>query len=205
MTVGGKLLSGRVHRSIIPKKLLRSHPAPVLALVGRAWVFPLPLPLPRQTSSWSLLSSSRSSPPLSQIRPAAQLGISVRFFENDSEFHDVADASLEHIAEVIDIIIEDHDIENVDCDLSDGVLNIAFPTGTWVLNKQAPNMQIWWSSPISGPKRYERVGESWVSTRDGRTLSEILREEMSAVLRLSAGGMDASLSPDELPFNETEL
>jgi len=47
--------------------------------------------------------------------------------------------------------------------------------------------------------------ESWVSTRDGNTLSEILREEISAVLRLSAGGMDASLSPDVLSFNETEL
>ena len=26
---------------------------------------------------------------------------------------------------------------------------------TWVINKQTPNRQIWWSSPISGPRRYE--------------------------------------------------
>ena len=44
---------------------------------------------------------------------------------------------------------------------------------TWVINKQAPNMQLWWSSPISGPLRFEYTGinnendmrsESWYST-----------------------------------------
>jgi len=29
--------------------------------------------------------------------------------------------------------------------------------GFWVINKQAPNQQIWWSSPISGPRRYEHM------------------------------------------------
>lgn len=29
--------------------------------------------------------------------------------------------------------------------------------GFWVINKQAPNQQIWWSSPISGPRRYEHL------------------------------------------------
>lgn len=29
--------------------------------------------------------------------------------------------------------------------------------GTYVLNKQPPNKQIWLSSPISGPKRYDWV------------------------------------------------
>lgn len=40
--------------------------------------------------------------------------------------------------------------------------------GTWVLNKQGPNKQIWWSSPISGPKRFEydvRL-KKWVNTRE---------------------------------------
>ena len=27
--------------------------------------------------------------------------------------------------------------------------------GTYVINKQTPNKQIWLSSPISGPKRYD--------------------------------------------------
>ena len=31
------------------------------------------------------------------------------------------------------------------------------PKGTYVLNKQPPNKQIWLSSPVSGPKRYDWV------------------------------------------------
>lgn len=73
-----------------------------------------------------------------------------------------------------------------------GVLNVVFPpAGTYVLNKQPPNKQIWLSSPISGPKRYDYVvlGESmhqkegaglddWVYLRDGTTLTALLRKEL---------------------------
>ena len=37
-----------------------------------------------------------------------------------------------------------------------GVLNLTLPPyGTYVLNKQPPNLQIWMSSPVSGPTRFE--------------------------------------------------
>ena len=39
---------------------------------------------------------------------------------------------------------------------------------TYVLNKQAPNKQIWWSSPISGPHRFEEDGERWADARRGQ-------------------------------------
>ena len=29
--------------------------------------------------------------------------------------------------------------------------------GTWVINKQPPNRQVWLSSPISGPRRFDWV------------------------------------------------
>lgn len=39
---------------------------------------------------------------------------------------------------------------------ADGVLTIEMTDGrAYVLNKQAPNMQVWLSSPISGPQRFE--------------------------------------------------
>lgn len=56
-----------------------------------------------------------------------------------------------------------------------------------MLNKQPPNRQIWLSSPVSGPKRYDWVakreggGEAegeWVYLRDGSTLSGLLEEEV---------------------------
>ena len=81
------------------------------------------------------------------------------------------------------------------------MLNISFPpVGTYVLNKQPPNKQIWLSSPTSGPKRFDYVvsGESmnekegsgsydWVYLRDGTRLSELLRKEL---------GVDMSVDHD---------
>lgn len=68
-----------------------------------------------------------------------------------------------------------------------GVMTIVLPPhGTYVLNKQPPNKQIWLSAPVSGPKRYDWVvkgntaetqrGE-WVYLRDGSTLTALVREE----------------------------
>ena len=36
-----------------------------------------------------------------------------------------------------------------------------------MLNKQVPNRQLWLSSPLSGPCRYEYVDGTWTHTRDG--------------------------------------
>jgi frataxin len=69
------------------------------------------------------------------------------------------------------------------------------PAGTYILNKQPPNKQIWLSSPISGPKRYdwvvrgdqqhekegtEGVGRAgqWIYLRDGSSLSGLVRKEV---------------------------
>lgn len=62
--------------------------------------------------------------------------------------------------------------------------------GTYVINKQPPNKQIWLSSPVSGPRRFDYVVVSdgqhqkegtatggWIYLRDGTTLNEILSEE----------------------------
>lgn len=65
-----------------------------------------------------------------------------------------------------------------------GVLTIEIKeVGTYVINKQPPNKQIWLSSPVSGPKRFDWAkgggpfGE-WVYARDDSTLTELLREEV---------------------------
>lgn len=90
-----------------------------------------------------------------------------------------------------------------------GVFTIVHPDkGTYVLNKQPPNKQIWLSSPISGPKRFDWVlrtggmhskqdtegshgamgddgqigGGQWTYLRDGTTLSQILNDELGVVL-----------------------
>lgn len=68
---------------------------------------------------------------------------------------------------------------------SSGVLTIKLgDIGSWVLNKQAPNKQIWWSSPLSGPRRfeYDESLKEWKNIRDGSLLRSNLAKEMNQVL-----------------------
>lgn len=81
------------------------------------------------------------------------------------------------------------------CYFQAGVLNITAPgIGTYVLNKQPPNKQIWLSSPLSGPKRFDwvvigdgqhekqdtrpYVGGQWIYLRDGSNLTTLLNAEL---------------------------
>ncbi|CAD6886510.1 unnamed protein product [Tilletia caries] len=65
--------------------------------------------------------------------------------------------------------------EEWDVEYSSGVLNLRLGKahGTYVLNKQPPNRQIWLSSPSSGPKRFDYEasgggeGDRWVCRREG--------------------------------------
>ena len=82
------------------------------------------------------------------------------------------------------------------------MLTLTFPpNGTYVINKQPPNKQIWLSSPLSGPKRYDWIviGEGmhqkqesgvgdWIYMRDGSTLNELLRKEIG----VNAAGKDVA-------------
>lgn len=45
--------------------------------------------------------------------------------------------------------------------------------------------QIWWSSPLSGPKRFEYTedGNLWFATQNGLSLVPLLAEELSHVLK----------------------
>ncbi|KAH9896179.1 mitochondrial chaperone Frataxin [Xylariomycetidae sp. FL2044] len=106
----------------------------------------------------------------------------------DEEYHAHADAYLETLLEKYEAMADSRN--DVDVEFSAGVMNVTVPNGEYVLNKQPPNKQIWLSSPISGPKRYDYVVISegqdqkqdtavyaWVYLRDGTTLSELLRKE----------------------------
>ncbi|CAM9654178.1 unnamed protein product [Scytosiphon promiscuus] len=101
---------------------------------------------------------------------------------SERDFHSVADEALEDIHDAVEEALEEGFPEDFDCNMSQGVLNIVVgDRGTWVLNKQSPNRQIWWSSPVSGPMRFEYHEDSsrWLNTRDGETeLQAILAMEM---------------------------
>uniref|UniRef100_A0AAV1TND9 ferroxidase n=1 Tax=Peronospora matthiolae TaxID=2874970 RepID=A0AAV1TND9_9STRA len=97
----------------------------------------------------------------------------------EREFVELADETLHEIQNWLDGIEEM--LDNSDIMFTQGVLKIDLGEhGTWVLNRQVPNRQIWWSSPISGPRRYEYDAEHghWVNTRDKGELVELLRSEI---------------------------
>lgn len=68
-----------------------------------------------------------------------------------------------------------------------GVLNVNLGPkyGTYVINRQSPNRQIWLSSPVSGPKRYDFAVDKncWVYKHDGITLHDLLQEEFSKIVK----------------------
>ena len=66
----------------------------------------------------------------------------------------------------------------------DGVLTVQFgvPHGTYVINRQTPNLQIWLSSPISGPKRYDFQDGRWIYRHDGVSLHELLNKEIPNIV-----------------------
>ena len=57
-----------------------------------------------------------------------------------------------------ELVESDARLADADVTLASGVLTASIPGhGTFVINKQTPNRQIWLSSPFSGPARFDFV------------------------------------------------
>uniref|UniRef100_A0A665V8X6 Frataxin, mitochondrial n=1 Tax=Echeneis naucrates TaxID=173247 RepID=A0A665V8X6_ECHNA len=112
-------------------------------------------------------------------------------------YEKLANETLDALAEFFEDLA-DKDFTGTDYDVvfSSGVLTVKVggDHGTYVINKQTPNKQIWLSSPTSGPKRYDWTGERWVYSHDGVSLHQLLSTEFSIIFRKS---MDLS----DLPYS----
>ncbi|KAF2190574.1 arabinogalactan endo-1,4-beta-galactosidase [Zopfia rhizophila CBS 207.26] len=111
-----------------------------------------------------------------------------------SEYNKRADEYLEELVNRLEA--EQEKRQDLEVEYSAGVLEVTIQSkGTYVLNKQPPNKQIWLSSPLSGPKRFDWVvtGESmnqkegggvgdWIYLRDGTSLTELVRRELGVEL-----------------------
>ncbi|CAM6048533.1 unnamed protein product [Sphagnum compactum] len=103
----------------------------------------------------------------------------------EKEFHAVSGDMLDQLQEKIETFGEELDIEGFEVDYSDGVLTVQLGSkGTYVINKQTPNRQIWLSSPISGPARFDWHGleHVWVYRRTNAQLLPLLEEELSQLM-----------------------
>ena len=83
---------------------------------------------------------------------------------SEKDYHMIADMTLDAICELLDVLdySDDPSLADLDISYSQGVMTMKLggTKGTWILNKQTPNRQIWWSSPLSGPRRYELLDDS---------------------------------------------
>lgn len=106
-------------------------------------------------------------------------------FECDvNAYHEVANATLHYLLTRCEEL-EDLGIPGFDVQEHDGVLELRLGAkGTYVINKQTPNRQLWLSSPVSGPKRYNYDPErgEWRNTRDGHSLFALLSSELTQLL-----------------------
>lgn len=103
---------------------------------------------------------------------------------SEAAYEKLADETLDSLAEYFeDLTDESFTGADYDVVFSSGVLTVKVggDHGTYVINKQTPNKQIWLSSPTSGPKRYDWTGERWVYAHDGISLHQLLCKEFSII------------------------
>ncbi|XP_015589356.1 frataxin homolog, mitochondrial [Cephus cinctus] len=105
------------------------------------------------------------------------------------QFEQISNETLESLTEYFDELIEQAGhLKDADVSYGDGVITVKFGEGygTYVINRQTPNKQIWLSSPKSGPKRYDFIDGKWIYKHDGQTLHELLNREIPAIIRNQA-------------------
>lgn len=103
----------------------------------------------------------------------------------NEQYHLLSEAAMDHLLECLEIVVDNVGRDDYEVEYSSGVLTLKLgEKGTYVINKQPPNKQIWLSSPFSGPKRYDYSQKlnGWYYTRDGRRLDDLLSEELSLAL-----------------------
>lgn len=103
---------------------------------------------------------------------------------SEIDYHSVADETMDSLTEAFEDIGDTLPCDpEYDAQYSSGVLTVKISEkdGTYVINKQPSNLQIWLSSPVSGPFRYDLEDGTWVYKRTSQTLHELLSDEVSKI------------------------
>ncbi|RDB29582.1 Frataxin, mitochondrial [Hypsizygus marmoreus] len=110
-------------------------------------------------------------------------------------YHILSDTTMDTLLESLENLLDDLGNPDYEVEYHSGVLTLLLgEKGTYVINKQPPNKQIWLSSPFSGPKRYDysEVNDNWLYSRDGHSLGDLLNDELSKALNQT---VDIRLGP----------
>lgn len=99
----------------------------------------------------------------------------------EGEFHRLAESTIHSLQEKFEDYGDFIDLDGFDIDYANDVLTVKLgELGTYVLNKQTPNRQLWLSSPVSGPSRFDwdQVTKAWIYRRNKANLYKILEDEL---------------------------
>ncbi|WVQ84438.1 iron donor protein CyaY [Cryptococcus sp. DSM 104549] len=156
-------------RPVLPLSLRASTPSPSH--------FPSHFPTSSPLRSFSSTSRASQQP----LPPASEPTIT------EEEYEHISEADMDKMHENLEALCEQFGPEDWEVEYSSGVMTLSVPpTGTYVINKQPPNLQIWMSSPVSGPSRFEYVDGVWVHHRQaGVKLGELLDVELRGILKES--------------------
>eukprot|EP00759_Apiculatamorpha_spiralis_P034082 PhF_6_TR35161/c0_g1_i1/m.51229/K19054/FXN; frataxin len=107
------------------------------------------------------------------------------------EYNTIAENTLERIYDVCDELAERLPDKVTEVANDGGVLQIDTIGGKFVLNKQAPNLQLWLSSPVTGPFHYDlhksnsggAEAAKWLCQRDKHDIFQKLTEDLSEILK----------------------
>lgn len=100
----------------------------------------------------------------------------------EGEFHRLADSTIHGLQEKLEEYGDELQIDGFDVDYGNEVLTLRLgDLGTYVLNKQTPNRQIWLSSPVSGPSRFDwdQTSQAWIYRRNKANLLGLLETELA--------------------------
>ncbi|KAJ6604422.1 hypothetical protein DFH09DRAFT_898476 [Mycena vulgaris] len=106
-----------------------------------------------------------------------------------------SDTTMDNLLHALENLVDSLGNPTYEVEYHSGVLTLQLgDKGTYVINKQPPNKQIWLSSPFSGPKRYDydEGNDAWVYSRDGQSLADLLNRELSDALQRPVDVADIS-------------
>ncbi|URE48353.1 frataxin [Musa troglodytarum] len=122
--------------------------------------------------------STRPSALDERQNPAA---VDYRSLMSEEEFHNLADETIHDLLEKFEEYGDAIQVDGYEVDYGNHVLTLKLGSlGTYVINKQAPNRQIWLSSPVSGPSRFDwdATAKTWVYRRTKAALLQLLEGEV---------------------------
>eukprot|EP00468_Gymnochlora_sp_CCMP2014_P000373 CAMPEP_0167744644 /NCGR_PEP_ID=MMETSP0110_2-20121227/2706_1 /TAXON_ID=629695 /ORGANISM="Gymnochlora sp., Strain CCMP2014" /LENGTH=131 /DNA_ID=CAMNT_0007629189 /DNA_START=90 /DNA_END=485 /DNA_ORIENTATION=+ len=99
---------------------------------------------------------------------------------------DEFDKRVDALMDILEDTLDDDSLPTDDLEYSSGVMSLVLKDkGVWIINKHSASGQVWLSSPVSGPSKFDYVPEKekWISEReDKRELYELLDTELSEAI-----------------------